>query len=209
MSNEREEATEALVLMVVGVNDNFKLPIAYFFVNKITGEEKANIVLEALRFLHPTGVKILSLTCDGPKVHFKMMNVLGCRITDPDNFKTNFNHPVDGSLVHVFFDVCHMIKLVQNNWVTTGTFVSPDGELIKWDYIVKLHHMQENEGLYLGNRLRKKHIKWHQAKMNVSSYTIFHDMKFYMHSIFILNSFFFSSLQPLYPLLDSIIQLST
>ncbi|KAG5889407.1 hypothetical protein JTB14_018281 [Gonioctena quinquepunctata] len=48
ISNEQELATEALVLMVVEINDNFKIPIAYFFVNKISVEEKANIAFEAL-----------------------------------------------------------------------------------------------------------------------------------------------------------------
>lgn len=45
---EEELVREGLILMVVPVNDIFKLPFGYIFINKISGIEKANIVKEAL-----------------------------------------------------------------------------------------------------------------------------------------------------------------
>ncbi|KAG5865350.1 hypothetical protein JTB14_027543 [Gonioctena quinquepunctata] len=47
ISNKQELTTEALVLMVVGINDNFKIPID-FFVNKISGEEEGKYCLGSL-----------------------------------------------------------------------------------------------------------------------------------------------------------------
>lgn len=161
----QEPATESLVLMVVAINDSFKLRIAYFFINKISGEEKANIVTEALRHLHSTGIKILSLTCDGPQVNFKMMKELGCSLTHIDNLKTHFAHPVDGSKVFVILYICHILKLVRNNWPNSKIFLDPDDKEIKWHYITKLHELQEKEGL--ANKLRKKHIQWQKAIMKV------------------------------------------
>jgi len=37
-------ATEALVFMIVCINNAWKLPIAYFLINKLSTEEKSNLV---------------------------------------------------------------------------------------------------------------------------------------------------------------------
>jgi len=37
-------ATKALVFMVVAVNGNWKLPIAYFFIDGLNGGDRANLV---------------------------------------------------------------------------------------------------------------------------------------------------------------------
>lgn len=74
MNNEQELAKEALVLMVVSVNDNFKLQIGYFFINKLSNIEKSNIINAALSQLAEcVNCKILSVTCDGRQVHLKMI----------------------------------------------------------------------------------------------------------------------------------------
>lgn len=166
-SNNQEAATEAFVFMVVGVNSNFKLPVAYFFINKLNGEEKANVTKDVLHHLDIPHIKVLSVTCDGPHVNFKMMTELGCKVTDPNDLETYFKNPATGEKVYVLFDVCHMLKLVRNNWATAGVFIDPDGQEIKWDYVSKLHQLQENQGLYLGNKIRKRHMQWEKAIMKV------------------------------------------
>ncbi|CAL9702423.1 unnamed protein product [Knipowitschia caucasica] len=70
-------ARDALVIMVVAIDDSWKLPVAYFFIDSLTGEERANIVSECLCRLHNVGVRIVSLTCDGPSCHFSMLKALG------------------------------------------------------------------------------------------------------------------------------------
>lgn len=166
-SEELELAQEALVFMVVGVNNHFKVPVAYFFVNKLTGDEKANITREVLRQLHPTGAKILSLTFDGPQAHFKMMKELGCLVTNLDALRPYFKHPVDGTKIFVFLDVCHMLKLVRNNWEKLGKIKDPDGKIIDWSFIKELNNIQREQGLVLANKLRDKHINFRKAIMKV------------------------------------------
>lgn len=114
--NEQELATKVLVQMIVGVNDNFKIPIGYFFTNKISGKEKANIILEALKQLSHVKFKILSITCGSSQVNFKLMRELGCKITNPNNLKNYFLHPTKKYNLYIIFDVCPMLKLVRNNW---------------------------------------------------------------------------------------------
>lgn len=181
LNNEQEVATEAFVIMVVAVNDNFKLPIGYFFMNKLSGLEKANIVREALRQLAECdNCKILSLTCDGPQVNFKMMSELGCSITDPSEMKHYFLHPVTNEKVYVIFDICHMLKLVRNNWANSKIFLDPEGNEIKWRYIELLHEVQTNEGLYLGNKIRQRHIDWKKSVMKVTCLPTF-----FNHNLFL------------------------
>ena len=80
-----------------------------------------------------------------------------------------FRHPSDPSkYIYVFLDVCHMLKLVRNNWAILGVIYDGDGKEIKWEYLVKLHELQESEGVHMANKLRSAHINWHQQKMKVN-----------------------------------------
>ena len=66
-------ATEALVFMVVALNDNWKIPVAYFMIDGMNGVERANLVKQCLLKLHDFGVSVKTLTCDGPSCNFSMM----------------------------------------------------------------------------------------------------------------------------------------
>jgi len=160
-------ATEALVIMVVGINWHFKIPIGYFFIAGLSGSERANLVNISLQKIFETGAITVCLTTDGPSAHLSMMRELGA-ILNPENMKPFFPHPSDPSLrVNVLLDLAHMLKLVRNSLATEKIILSPNG-LVKWEFIVKLHNFQEEEGLWAGNKLKKRHIKWEQNKMNVS-----------------------------------------
>jgi len=84
-------AADVLVFMVVGVNQHWKIPVGYFLVNGLSGEERANLVRQCLMKLYDVGVNIVSLTCDGPSCHFSMMKELGA-VIDPSNLKGWFVH---------------------------------------------------------------------------------------------------------------------
>lgn len=159
-------ANEVLVLMVVSLCGSWKLPIAYFFIESLNAEEKANIVREALLKLDEIGVIITSLTSDGPNVNFKMMNSLGANMS-LKNMKAYFSHPVNGSKVYCIFDACHLIKLMRNNWANLIRFVDPDGEVVDFNFINLLHEIQEDIGLRLGNKLKTAHLEWEKQKMKV------------------------------------------
>ncbi|KAG5871451.1 hypothetical protein JTB14_026903 [Gonioctena quinquepunctata] len=88
--DRRQYAAEAFVLMVVAVNGHWKLPIAYFFIDGLNAEERANIVKEALIKLHACGVIITSVSCDGPNVNFSMMGALGAKVANIDEVQSYF-----------------------------------------------------------------------------------------------------------------------
>ena len=66
-------AKDVIVFMVVSVKESWKIPIAYFFIDGLSGNERANIVKVCIRKLNDVGVKVVSLICDGPSCHFTMM----------------------------------------------------------------------------------------------------------------------------------------
>ena len=141
-------AKDALVFMAVSVNSFWKVPIAYFLVDGMSGSERANLVNVAIKKLFDTGVRVISLTCDGPSCHFTMLSSLGANISNPSNLKTYFQHPLDRSKrVHVILDICHMLKLVRNTLGSGGIIVDKDGNKIRWKYIEELESIQSKEGL--------------------------------------------------------------
>lgn len=68
---------------------------------------------------------------------------------------------------HVFFDACHLIKLVRKT-LHAYKYLMVDGKTISWQLIADLHEIQESVGLRLGNKLTSKHIAFQQQKMKVS-----------------------------------------
>ena len=77
-------ATEALVLMAVSVNSNWKIPCGYFLVNGLTVGKKANLTRYCLTKLHEAKVKVVSFTCDGPTTHQAMLKLIGGRLSAED-----------------------------------------------------------------------------------------------------------------------------
>lgn len=70
-------AKDALVFIVVSLNSSWKVPIAYFFIDGLSGCERANLVKVCIQKCHDVGVEKVSVSCDGPSCHFTMLNALG------------------------------------------------------------------------------------------------------------------------------------
>ena len=161
-------AKEALVFMVVSINNSWKVPCGYFFIDGLDGAEQANLVKICLKKLYEQGVKIVSLICDGPACHLTMFSELGVCLK-PKKLKTFFPHPLNPSeKVYVLLDVCHMLKLIRNTFSEGGLLVDKSGNKVYWQFITELQKLQDKEGLRLGNKLKTAHIQWKQQKMKVN-----------------------------------------
>lgn len=60
------QAKNALVVMVVSLDSNWKIPIGYFLIDGIDATTNAGLISESLTRLHEIGVTVVSLTLDGP-----------------------------------------------------------------------------------------------------------------------------------------------
>lgn len=159
-------ATEALVFMVVTLDGSWKLPCAYFLIVGMTGIERANLVRECIGKLSAIGVRVVSVTCDGPSCNFNMFKELGA-IIDPLTLQSWFTDPSNiNQKVCILLDACHMLKLARNT-MASQDILDQHGEIISWNYIKKLNELQDDQALRAGNRLRKAHVEWDKQKMKV------------------------------------------
>ncbi|KAL4085161.1 hypothetical protein QTP88_027453 [Uroleucon formosanum] len=85
-------AKDAFVIMVVGINTSWKVPIAYYLINGISAEEKANIILNCLQELDTTGVIIKTLTFGGSANNLSMASELEANLQYSE-LKPYFLHP--------------------------------------------------------------------------------------------------------------------
>ncbi|CAH0556132.1 unnamed protein product [Brassicogethes aeneus] len=159
------EATHALVFMLNSVNSHWKVPVAYFFIKSLTGEERSNLLKTCLEMIHSTGAECRSITFDGAYTNTAMIKHLGANI-DINKLEPWIQHPVTLEKVFVFLDPCHMLKLCRNTLGDRKEIRNSTNNPIKWDFLVNLQHIQETEGLYI-SKITKRHINFQNEKMNV------------------------------------------
>lgn len=160
-------AKQALVFMVTCVNSSWKIPIAYYFIKEMSDKENSNLLIECLKSLYETGLKIISVTCDGTSTNLNMFRELRCDFSNMSSLQTSFRHPITNNKVVAFLDPCHMLKLVRNTFSDMYILVDVNNQLIQWSDIIALHWLQESEGMQLGNKLRNAHINYTKQKMKV------------------------------------------
>lgn len=161
-----EEAKDAFVVLLVAINSDWKIPLGYFLVNGLGGEQRANIVKQCLIELKDTGVRVVSLTFDGCPANINMANVLGCNLSI-DNLKTTFTNPATQEEIAVLIDPCHCLKLVRNSFHAKKVLFDENGDIIKWEYIENLEKLQTEENFVLANKLRLSHINFQNNIMKV------------------------------------------
>lgn len=176
-------AKNALVIMVVALNEHWKIPIGYFLIQSLSGYERAKLRRRALEMIHDTGVVVQSITFDGASSNITMCTHLGANLVYDSNFKPWFAHPVTCQPVYIFYDLCHMFKLVRNTLGDKNVLYA-NNEYISWDFVKQLYTFQQNEGLHAANKLTAKHIDYNENRMNVRlavqtlSKSVYNSLKF-------------------------------
>lgn len=115
---EQALASEALIFLQHWhlMSMQLKVPVAYFFVDKINSEVLCQLIKVCFSKFHEINVNIRSVTADGIASNVRAFQLLGCKITGctaSNDFQTYFPHPISKISVYVIFDPCHMIKLAR------------------------------------------------------------------------------------------------
>lgn len=162
-------ASQALVFLLVGINHRFKIPLGYFLINGITGEQKSNLIRMCLIKCFDAGVDVASLTFDGHSTNFTAVELLGCEVKDAKRLKPTFKHPHPNAQYEVtcIVDPSHVIKLVRNQFEAKKEFLDENDQLIQWQFLEQLNILQNEEGIHLGNKLSKRHIHFKNQIMKV------------------------------------------
>lgn len=166
--SEQQPANQAIVFLVKGVNDPLMLPVAYFFINSLNGEQRASILTSILMAVSSCNVRISNITFDGYAANFAMCEILGADLNPfSDSFKTFIINPFDKKPIYIIADPSHMEKLVRNTLASKEIIIDEQNGQVKWDYFVELEKCNRESGFAIVNKLNRKHIDWQQRKMKV------------------------------------------
>jgi hypothetical protein len=167
IENDAPMAREVIVILAVGIQGHWKVPVSYVLVDGISADVQSQLVISVIESLHSVGVRVVSLTMDGHPTNQRMADVLGCSVK-PDTLKCFFPHPSDSSLnVYVFFDACHLLKNLRGALHSLQEISEPTFGTARWLDIVKLENLQGTEGLRAANKLTNNHVNFQQQKMKV------------------------------------------
>lgn len=109
---EERLATKALVFMVSGINEPFKIPVAYFFVDRLAKEERAFLLNRVIEMVIDCGIVVKSVTSDGDRSNIAAFKELGANF---DNFEPRFfNKNAPNETIYVHPDPSHMLKNARN-----------------------------------------------------------------------------------------------
>lgn len=157
-------AKDALVFLISGATEDFKIPVSYFLINGLTAEEKAALLHEVLIRLNDAGVVVISITFDGLVTNLTMCKVLGANFENRNAYiinPANKDHKI-----YIIMDAPHMLKLIRN-CLGTRNLIDNNNDVIEWRYIALLYEIQKNLSFGLGNKLTKSHMDWQSKKMSV------------------------------------------
>lgn len=94
VSNDSDQASSALVYMLVALNGHLKTPVAYYFINDLGVQERANITKEILCTLHDFAIdNVRTFTFDGTSVNISTAESLGANFDNIDK-EIFFRHPI-------------------------------------------------------------------------------------------------------------------
>lgn len=128
--------TYVIVFMICGVNEFFKIPISYRFIQSLNASERAKLVKELIVEITEAGIEISNLTFDGLAANVAMCEIFGC------SFKGEiipfFSNPVNKRPIHIIFDPSHMLKLVRNTLGNRQILYDNQNPKIEWKYFVEL-----------------------------------------------------------------------
>ncbi|KYN27779.1 THAP domain-containing protein 9, partial [Trachymyrmex cornetzi] len=153
------EATSVCVFLLVCINGNWKIPVAYYVIRSLSGKERANLIKIVLGSLHKIGAVVVNITMDGCASNISTMNYLGANIS-AENLISYFMHPISKEKVYLMLDACHMIKLIRNTYDTKRNIHDSSENKIEWRYIVNLIELQEREGLHTAVKINRRYLNW-------------------------------------------------
>lgn len=163
LGNEKtfEPALNVLTLLVKGMYNNWKQPLAYFFVhNCCSAADLKDIIFTSLRKLKEIGLKPRLIVSDMGPSNIKLSKNL--KISEETPYFT-----VDNEKIFYMFDPPHLIKAIRNV-LYTNNFVY-EGNFASWKHIEDMYNIDKTLACRLAPRLTSSHVHpINRLKMKVS-----------------------------------------
>ncbi|NWZ82569.1 THAP9 transposase, partial [Poecile atricapillus] len=147
-ADEAPLASEAIILMAVGISSPWTAPLGYFLVNSTSGHFLAQLLRQAINKLNNIGIVALAVTLGASARGAETARALGIRI-DPKRIQCTFQHPPGSAhSIAYFFDVCHALLLIRNA-LQCFQKVEWLGDTVWWQQVVELAALREQRVLEL------------------------------------------------------------
>lgn len=154
--------------MIKGVNDPLLIPIAYFFISSLNGEQRASILQSIIKAVAETGARVSNITFDGLSANITMCEILGGNMKpESTGFNPFISNEYHRSRIGIIVDPSHCEKLVRNTLASKGTIFNENNEPIEWKYFVALEKFGREKDFIIVSKLNRKHIEWQKRKMKV------------------------------------------
>ncbi|NXP86356.1 THAP9 transposase, partial [Passerina amoena] len=145
-ADEAPLASEAIVLMAVGISSPWTAPLGYFLVNSTSGPFLAQLLRQAIHKLNSVGILVLAVTSGASAHGAETARALGIRI-DPKRTRCTFQHPPGSAhSIAFFFDVPHALLLIRNA-LQCFHKVEWLGDTVSWQHVVELAALGEQKVL--------------------------------------------------------------
>lgn len=106
-------ASQAIVFMLVGVNERLQSTVAYHFISSLNGKQRSDLLKSVVKAILKCGIKILNLTSDGLPANQTMCEKLGANM-DHRSIRFKPYMCFSNDKIYVIKDPPHMLKLVRN-----------------------------------------------------------------------------------------------
>ncbi|KFP79328.1 DNA transposase THAP9, partial [Apaloderma vittatum] len=145
-ADEAPLASEAIILMAVGISSPWTAPLGYFFVNSTTGHLHAQLLRQTINKLNNIGITVLAVTSGATANGAETARALGIRI-DPERIQCTFRHPPGSAhSITYFFDICHTLQLIRNA-LQCFQKMEWHSDTVQWQHVVELAALREQRVL--------------------------------------------------------------
>lgn len=145
-ADEAPLASEAIILMAVGISSPWTAPLGYFLVNSTSGRFLAQLLRQAINKLNNVGIVVLAVTSGASARGAETARALGIRM-DPKRIQCTFQHPPGSAhSIAYFFDVSHALQLIRNA-LQCFQKVEWFGDTVWWQHLVELAALREQRVL--------------------------------------------------------------
>lgn len=161
-----ELASDVLVFLFKGINEDIQIPVAYYFISSSESEDKNMLLEKVIQSILNCGVLLTSVSFDGHKSNPKACTNFGAEL---QVFSPNFNPSfvIGECKIRTIFDPSHMIKLVRSTLGSNKFLYDSDKNPIKWEYFQRLVRFKEYRNMGPFIKITQTHINYESKPMKV------------------------------------------
>lgn len=155
-------ARTALTFMAVAASGRYIFPVAVLFLDHNTADIQRDTFCHLSGIFRSVGANVITTVADGLKLNITTITRMGV----PYGLEGPYQIP--GTDTFCSQDMTHNMKLLRKYFATLGYFMFVyRGKIYiaRWEHIVRLVKLQDEQQVRFGNRLTSMHLNWRKWPM--------------------------------------------